>query len=298
MEKFLIKYLLLLAFILFSNSLLQSQNLINNPGFEDGINQWLGFWSRDGAGNGSIISTPVHSGTKAVKIIYPGAQDWAFSTGSRFTVSPGQIYDISCWAKTDTIINGRAQFSVILYDSDNNVLDWTYSPLIFDAQKGDYKLYSSRFMVPAKVKYIEPKLIGWNPCSLYADDFSLILSPIQSLYGDYSIENTSIKAMVHIPFLSMMLTNKTSLKIYNIESSPIMTVDSVQQISPQSIVLHGKLLNETTPHFDMALSLDNKALRINLGGDSLIALNSGIIFPGSIFSKSNEYMIIPRGTVQ
>lgn len=296
MEKFQIKYLLFLAFFIFPNSLIQSQNLINNPGFEDGINQWLGFWSRDGAGNGSIISTPVHSGTNAIKIIYPGMQDWAFSTGSRFTVLPGQIYNISCWAKTDTIINGRAQFSLILYDSDNNVLDWSYSPLIFDAQKGDYKLYSSRFMMPAKVKYIEPKLMGWNPCGLYADDFSLILNPYQSLSGDYSIENSSIKATVHIPLLSMMLTNKTSLKIYNTESSPIMTVDSVQHISPQSIVLHGRLLNETAPHFDMVLSLDNKALKINLVGDSLITLNSGINFPGSIFSKSNEYMIIPRGT--
>jgi hypothetical protein len=296
MGKILRKYLLLLAFIQFSNSLLQSQNLINNSGFEDGLNQWLGFWSRDGVGTGSIISSPVHSGTKALKIVYSGTQDWAFSTGSQFTVSPGQIYDIACWAKTDTIINGRAQFSVILYDSDKNVLDWAYSPLIFDAQKGDYKLYSSRFMVPAKVKYIEPKLIGWQPCSLYVDNFSLVFSPIQSLSGDYAIENDSIKAMVHIPFLSMVLTNKTSLKSYNIESSPIMTVDSVQNVSLQSIILHGKLLNETTPHFDIALSLNNKAVKISLVGDSLITLNSGIKFPGSIFSKSNEYMIIPRGT--
>ena len=295
MKKFTVKYLLLLAFILLSNSLVKSQNLITNPGFEEGMSQWYGFWSSDGVGSGSSISAPVHSGNKALKIVYPGTQEWSFLKGSQFTVSPGQIYDISCWAKTDSI-SGFARFAVVLYDSVNNALDWGYSPCIFDTQKGDYKLYSFRFMVPPKVKYMEPRFTGWNSCSFYADEVNLALDPIQSHYGDYTIENELIKADVNTPFLSMTLTNKTSLKTKSVESSPIMTVDSVQKINSQSIILHGKLLSPAAPHFDMALSLENKALKIKLIGDSLITLNSDISFPGRIFSKSNEYMIIPRGT--
>jgi hypothetical protein len=297
MKYFQIKCLLLFCIIIASSSFLKSQNLINNPGFENGLTQWNGFWSRDGAGSGTLVSNPVHSGTKAVKISYAGTQDWAFSTGSHFSVSPGQLYDISCWTRIDTInAGGQEQFAVVLYDSTNNALDWNYSPCIFDARNRGYKVYSARFMVPAKVKYIEPRLSGWLSCSFYVDDVSLTLDTIQSLSGDFEIENDSVKTVVHLPFLSITMTNKASLRTYNIESSPIMTVDSVSNVNAQSIIFHGKLLSPSLPHFEMAFSIENKAVQIKLIGDSSIALNSGINFPGSIFSKADEYMIIPRGT--
>jgi hypothetical protein len=303
MNKFLVKYLLLLAFVLFSNSLLQSQNLINNPGFEDGMNQWWGFGSTDGTGSGTIVSSPVHSGTKALKIEYPGTQNWDFSQGSRIPVSPGEVYDLSCWVKVETYtagdINnpeGIASFLVTLYDSDYKTLYYVYSPCIFEAKKGDYKLYSSRFLIPPKVKYLQPDFSGQRLCSFYVDDVSLIQVSIESLSGDYSIENDSLKVVVSIPSLSIALTNKKRLKTYTTIPSPLITVNSVEQLNPRSLILHGKLLHANAPDFKVALSLNNRALQIRLIGDGAIALSSDITFPGSIISKSDEYLIIPKAT--
>jgi hypothetical protein len=189
MKKCLIKLLIIATFVILSDSLLKSQNLIDNPGFEDGMNHWWGFGSTEGTGSGTIVSSPVHSGTKALKIDYPDNQNWDFSPGSRISVEPGQIFDISCWAKTEAYsAGGQAQFCVIMYDSDYNTLFWNYSPCIFDAKQGDYKLYTSKFMVPSKVKYIQPDFNGWRSCTIYIDDVSLTLNPVSSLSGDYSIE--------------------------------------------------------------------------------------------------------------
>ncbi|MBA3706582.1 MAG: carbohydrate binding domain-containing protein, partial [Bacteroidetes bacterium] len=84
----------------------QAQNLITNPGFETNFTGWSSFWSRDGLGAATIISSPVHGGSKAVKIYYPSSQDWALSVQNKTIVVPGEVYELSCWIKTDSIIGG------------------------------------------------------------------------------------------------------------------------------------------------------------------------------------------------
>lgn len=280
-----------------SSTILKSQNLINNPGFESGVAQWSTFWSRDGAGYDSLVTSPVHSGTYALKLVYPNTQDWSFTTGSRFSVTPGQLFDISCWAKTDSVMSGgQAQFSIVLYNSSYTAIDWNYSPCIMDAHTDDYKQYSTRFMVPSDIKYIEPRFMGWDACSLYADDVSLELDSIQSISGDYTIEDSQIKAVLHLPLISMTLTNKATSKTYNTESSPFMSIDSVKSISSSSLFLYGKLLDSRLPQFEMAFSIENKTIKVNLIAYSTIKLDSDIKFPGTIYSNSNDYLIVPRGT--
>ena len=82
-----------LVFLIFSLTV-TSQNLIQNPGFENNLASWS-YWSNEGTGAASIVKSPVHSGTNAARILYPGVKDWSFSTTTRIPVNAGEIYELS-----------------------------------------------------------------------------------------------------------------------------------------------------------------------------------------------------------
>ena len=96
MRKYLFKSAFFLAVMLVSISAF-SQNLIQNPGFESDKTNWSGFWSKEGTGSATIVTNPVHSGVKAIKIDYPGTQDWAFTSADKLPVVTGSTYDMYCW---------------------------------------------------------------------------------------------------------------------------------------------------------------------------------------------------------
>ena len=82
-----------LVFLIFSLTV-TSQNLIQNPGFESNLANWS-YWSNEGTGAASIVKSPVHSGTNAARILYPGVKDWSFFINTRIPVNAGEIYELS-----------------------------------------------------------------------------------------------------------------------------------------------------------------------------------------------------------
>jgi len=183
MKRLALHTVCIVAFLV--NSLvLYSQNLIQNPGFELDKTSWNNFWSKEGTGSAAIVTDPVHSGVKAIKIDYPGTQDWAFTSASRQTVVPGTWYEMSCWAMIADL-SSEANLSVVLYDANQNVVNWIYSRINLGSKSSVYRQFSTTFVVPDGVKYIVPRFEGWGRCSIYADDVSFRSYNPNVITGNY-----------------------------------------------------------------------------------------------------------------
>jgi len=294
MNKYLFNSACIFALLLFALKA-NSQNLIQNPGFESDKTRWSGFWSKEGTGNATIIPSPVHSGNKSIKIDYPGTQDWSFSSTDKIPVNSGTTYEISCWAMLSAL-SSDADFSVILYDSKGTVVNWIYGAAKISNKSSNYVKVSNTFIIPEGTKYIQPRFEGWGSCTLFADDVSLEVYNAGGISGDFTVENDQMKAVIQLPLLSISLTNKSSSKNYQTGWAQFAVVKSVDQVNQQSIRMTAEMMNDTKSPVSIEFMLEGKALKMNISGDSATVLNSDIQFPGIISSAANEYLIIPRGT--
>ncbi|MFC1504678.1 CARDB domain-containing protein, partial [Spirochaetota bacterium] len=77
-------------------------NLVNNPGFEDGAVDW-GYITRAEA---SIVSSPAHSGSKALKL---ELNTKYVNVYQYVAVTTGEEYNIELWIKAENIIAGHAR---------------------------------------------------------------------------------------------------------------------------------------------------------------------------------------------
>ncbi|HLN73588.1 MAG TPA: glycoside hydrolase [Prolixibacteraceae bacterium] len=272
-----------------------SQNLIKNPGFESDKTYWNNFWSKEGTGSATIVTDPVHSGAKAIKIDYPGSQDWAFTSASRQAVIPGTWYEMSCWAMI-TDLSSEANLSVVLYDANQNVINWVYSRINLGSKSSVYRQFSSTFVIPEGVKYIVPRFEGWGKCVVYADDVSLLPYDPKVITGNFTIENSQVKAVAQLPSLSINMVNKSSSKSYQTGLAQFVNVSSAEQINAESLRLTAKMQNTAQSELTIDLMLEGKALKMTISGDSALSLNNDFQFPGMISSQANDYFIVPRGT--
>ncbi len=282
-----------LSFLFFSLTTV-SQNLIQNPGFESNLASWS-YWSNEETGAASVVKSPVNSGSNAARILYPGAKDWSFSTSTRIPVNAGELYELSCWAKP-SVVNSEANMSVVLYDAKQTVVNWVYNRLQLDKNLAGYKYFVTSFIVPEGVKYIQPRFEGWSNCDINVDDVSLIKIVNTGISGDYVLENDSVKATVHLPDLSVDFTNKLSLKTYKTGMARFAMVNSVDRLTQGSVRMNAEMLTGQKSPVTIVLTLEGKAIKIEISGDAAMKLNSDIRFPGVIPSKPDDYLIIPRAT--
>jgi hypothetical protein len=294
MQKNLLKFFVSVAVLILSISAC-AQNLIKNPGFETDKNNWNGFWSKEGTGTANFVPSPVHSGNKAIKIEYPGSQDWAFTSTDKLQVNAGATYDLSCWTMISAVTS-EINFSVVLYDAKYNVVNWAFSRIKMTQNSSIYTQYSTTFFVPEGIKYIQPRFEGWGSCTLFADDVSLSPSNSSGISGNYTIENEQVRAEIKLPVFTVKLTNKASSKSYQTGWAQFAIAKSVNQINAQTINVMSEMPDASKSPVSVELKLEGKALKMTISGDSSMALNSDIQFPGTIPSQTNDFLIVPRGT--
>ncbi|MGW4026496.1 carbohydrate binding domain-containing protein [Streptomyces sp. NPDC005009] len=129
----------------------QAANLLSNPGFESGT---LSDWSCSD-GTGSVVSSPVHGGTKALA----GAASAADNARCAQTVSvqPGTEYTLSAWVRGNYVYLGVG----------GGASTWT-------ASASDWKQLTVSFTTGASQRTAEVYLHGWYGQGTYhADDISL-----------------------------------------------------------------------------------------------------------------------------
>ena len=117
--------LLFACFMICGSAALAAESLLVNGALEDGLRGWAPFWSRTPkTGTATLDRAVRHAGAQAVRIDHKGAQDWSFGQQKALPVTPGQIFAFSAWVQVKG--EGSATLGVILRDTTNQVLDWTF----------------------------------------------------------------------------------------------------------------------------------------------------------------------------
>ncbi len=271
------------------------QNLITNGGFESGTSNWSSWWSRDDKGNATVVSSPVNTGTKALQVVYPGSADWSYAVNKQFLVKTGDLIELSAWINASSDFSD-AQLSVELIDSLGIVTNWVYGTCAFANTKGQYKQFTTGFVIPAKVKKIVPRLIGNGPCSFTVDDVSMtLLSNLAGSNKTYTLENSNLKTVIYYPSMKISTLNKVNEKTYTTEPLYEYSVASIDSSVPGKLILNTHHLTENID-LTFEFSLSENTLDIKLKGDSSALLKDNLHFPGAIPGIGTDYLVIPRGT--
>lgn len=273
-----------------------AQNLIANPGFENGLTGWAAFWSRDGssAGSAALVSSPVHAGAAAVHLLHTGTNDWSYSPSADYAVQPGQVYSYSAWVLADSI-REDAQISLVLYDSSRTALDWSFAAKVFDPADHGWRLYATTFVAGLGVRFIRPRIIGNGPCGLYADDLDLRFTDSITGYDSvFTLENSQIRCDVRPGPMVFAITDKAAAKSYTTEPLPEFRLHSASQAGP--IVSLACLYMPDSIETRIDMSLSGQAVRFVLSGDSTRPLSDDIVFPGCVPGEAGKHLIIPKST--
>ncbi len=283
------RLLKIILFVLFTTSL-YAQNLIKNPGFEDGLNSWSELWTRnDNSGDAEVVLENFYSGTKALLIEHWGSQDWSLAYSQILEVNTGEIYEFSVWAYVENV-SDWIECSVVLYDSSFNVIDWSYGAKGV-VKTEEYEQVTSRFIVPENASYILPRFTGNDSSKAYFDEAFLSLVGSSSQGKNLALENDFLKIELTTSPFSFKATTAEN-NIFESEEIIQFSFESVDTIE-NGYVLDGNYIPD---NFDihLSLSLNGNALKFELIADSANEMSDEILFPGRIKSKANDYLIIPR----
>jgi len=193
-----------------------SANLVANGCFEE-IEQgqvpgWAQLWTRKpNSGEATLDKEIFHSGNYAVRIEHRGAEDWSFSSEKRLDVKPGDLFTLQAWVKIKG--TGNTTLGVITYDKKGEALEWTFGGRTA-AGPCDWHLLHSRFVIPRNVAAIGPRLIGYQPATVWLDDFSLAkeanvmeMRP-KDMPEALSISNAAISLALHTEDATLSVTDK------------------------------------------------------------------------------------------
>ncbi len=289
------KFISFIILFLSVSGLASAQNLVTNAGFESGTSGWGGWWSRDGKGSATAVSSSFHSGAKALNVNYSGAQDWSYPVNKQYIVKTGDLYEISAWVCASAAF-ADAQLSVELIDSTNTVTNWIYGTCAFANTNGQYQQFTSSFTIPAKVKKIVLRLMGYGPCNFFVDDVSMtLLGNSSGANKTYTLENSRLKSVISYPSMKINTLDKLNRVTYTTETLYEYTVAAVDSTIPGKLVISARHLTEKID-LKIEFELTENSLDIRLKGDSSAILKDNLHFPGVIASRPTDFLVIPRAT--
>jgi hypothetical protein len=197
-----------------------SANLVANGDFEkvdqDRAQGWSELWTRKpNSGEAALDKETFHSGSYAVRIEHRGTEDWSFSSEKRLDVKPGDLFALQAWVKIKG--TGNTTIGVITYDKKGQALEWTFGGRTA-AGPCDWHLLRSRFVIPRNVVTIGPRLIGYQPATVWLDDFSLVkegnvmeMRP-KDMPETLSISNATISLELNTADATLSVTDKRTGK--------------------------------------------------------------------------------------
>jgi hypothetical protein len=145
--------------------------ILTNGGFEAGLAGWRPFWSRDNQAGSAYLDTAIyHSGKAAARIEHRGDQDWSLEPNLRLPVQAGDLFEYEGWFRVQG--PGSATLCVSTWNKNGQVIEWSFGERTVREASG-WQHVLSRFVVPAEVAQIQPRIIGFGPSTNWVDDLAL-----------------------------------------------------------------------------------------------------------------------------
>jgi hypothetical protein len=145
---------------------------ITNGGFEAGLDGWRGLWTREAdAGKLTLDTQTSHSGRNSARIAHRGADDWSFEPALRLPVEAGDVFELEAWLKLENR-GGSVTLCASTFDARGKPIEWSCGARTL-RDTADWQRVRTRFVVPAGVAEIQPRLIGFGPLTFWVDDYSM-----------------------------------------------------------------------------------------------------------------------------
>lgn len=270
-----------------------ADNLIVNGGWEQGSAGWGTFWSRTGDGEARIVADVVHDGQQALHVAYPGNQDWSFPQAQPIPVQPGDIFELSGWIQTRG--EGSATLGVILYDTQQQALAWSYGGTRV-SQVSSWREARSQFVIPPRVASILPRLIGDGPSEVWLDSVSLTKTgTLEQLRRPLPAQVTATNGLLDIALCpeqaTLTVTDRRSGRVYQqlattlqfmLDARQSDTGIDFQLCKPDDMLtVAGTIrLEPDAPEFVMELKAEG-------------AMRERLRFPAPFATHAGQYLIMP-----
>ena len=130
---------------------------------------WRPLWTREPAtGRAAVDAGMAREGDPSVRVDYAGQKDWSLAGRQDLSARPGDILEISAWIKIQG--SGRACIGAAAYGPDGKVIEWMLGNRSVTGPQ-DWHRIRSRMVVPTGVARVEPRLIGFEPATVWVQGF-------------------------------------------------------------------------------------------------------------------------------
>lgn len=144
-------------------------NIIQNPGFEQGWNNWRN-WTYGTSGSNEIVSNTSHSGIYSLHLAKSGYTSGAFGVSTDvYSVTPGNV-QLTLWAKGSK--SGTVYVKIQSYDANNNFLSTGQFSL--GSVTSNWGQQTFTWTYPANTAKTRVDIAVQCNSDLYFDDFSLV----------------------------------------------------------------------------------------------------------------------------
>ncbi len=247
--------------------------------------QW-GLWSR----TENKLSHEFSSEDKIFSIEYKASDDFSISINNEMNVSEGEMY---LFASNIFLPKGNISANFILYDENNNVIDWCGGITTLTPANGYQALYCLIF-VNSEIKKIRPRFTGEGNTIAKIKNTSLY--KIENMQNMNScIENEYLKVICNAQTLSVNVFDKRNGILYEQCSENLKGI-----IFTESSVLENEI--QLTSYDKKGKPIIKSMIKFNSENQASLDYSlsmphdytfSSFSFPQKSISKEGDYLVLP-----
>jgi hypothetical protein len=188
---------------------------------------------------------------------------------------------------------GRAELSVVLYDRNQNVIDWAWG-LNQASDTGGWKLLERKFLVPAGAAGIRFRLTGWGPIRVSCSGLRLekLGAAAEGPKSDVAIANAKVKVGYSARDQKLVITAPGN-------AIPLVVEDFGRAVLPASLAVK----NRSTLAFSVFNAFgDDAPGEITLSADGAVTfslagagpMEEELAFPGNWRAQTGTSWVIPE----
>ena len=257
---------------------------------------WSPLWTRDAdAGTAALDDVVLDGKATVVRVKHKGRRDWALNRTERIKVERGDCLELKTRVKVQR--QGDAILCTITYDKSGEVIDYVHGEARARLAP-DWQTLRSRFVVPARVTEILPRVIGHDPATVWIADFAVAkIGNIRSMRDpqippQISIENKSLSVMLRTADATLSVFDRRTRKTWN--QQPFR-----EQLVIRTARVSGRQIEWTWIHADtglegratLALDGESPECLVTLSAEGELA--RPLVFPHPFTAESGAYLVVP-----
>lgn len=252
-------------------------------------------WSRE---PDALLVETVEDGSREIKsalhVVHKGERDWAVRIPERVHVAPGDVFVVRYRGKNmgERVVRP----SVVLYDANNEALSWVYGGQE-ERPYGDWRASETKFIVPAGVATIEPRVIGDGKTDVYIELFQIERVGSISLgnvSGDFTVKNQFLQVNFNLGNASFsVLDFRTNRNWNQIVSQRNQFVLDAKKLSNGVDFELLDARNMLTFHAVLTLENDAPELIVQLKADEDAPHPEPLFYPYPFSSRTTDRIVLP-----